>query len=178
MNTNLFNSGFSSSNPFSMSNANVNPTTQDLENSLMQSYARLEALKQKQNQLQQPSTGQRTVFTDIAEEFEGLSTDETNFIVNSQDYQRLNAKYQDEFSQFLIAKFSNEYIQTGNAKTLEEMLFTIRQKKDQYKQKFAADINEIRDQNKSLVEKNNQLAENNQVLQEQLKAIQERLRGV
>jgi FtsZ-binding cell division protein ZapB len=84
-------------------------------------------------------------------------------------------QYQDEFSQFLISKFSAEYIQTGNAKTLEEMLFTIRQKKDQYKQKFAEDINEIRDQNKNLVEKNNQLAENNQILQEQLKAIQERL---
>jgi FtsZ-binding cell division protein ZapB len=178
MNTNLFNSGFSSSNPFSIGNVN-SQTTQDLENSLMQSYARLEALKQKQNQLQQSSsTQQHNVFTDIATEFEGLSTDEINFIVNSQEYQRLNSKYQDEFSQFLISKFSNEYIQTGNAKTLEEMLFTIRQKKDQYRQKFAEDINEIRDQNKNLVEKNNQLAENNQILQEQLKAIQERLQGV
>jgi regulator of replication initiation timing len=175
MNTNLFNSGFSSSNPFSIGgNMNNTQITQDLENSLMQSYARLEALKQKQNQLQQP-VGQNTVFTDIADEFEGLSTDESNFILNSHEYQNLNAKYQSEFSQFLISKFANEYIQAGNGKTLEEMLFTIRQKKDQYKQKFAADINEIRDQNKSLVEKNNQLAENNQVLQDQLKAIQERL---
>jgi FtsZ-binding cell division protein ZapB len=51
------------------------------------------------------------------------------------------------------------------------MLFTIRQKKEQYKQKFAEDINEIRDQNRNLVEKNNQLAENNQALQEQLKKL-------
>jgi FtsZ-binding cell division protein ZapB len=87
----------------------------------------------------------------------------------------LNAKYQNEFSQFLITKFSNEYIQTGNVKTLEEMLFTIRQKKEQYKQKFAEDINEIRDQNKTLVDRNNQLAQSNQLLQEQLKAIQEKL---
>jgi predicted nuclease with TOPRIM domain len=177
MNTNLFNSGFSSSNPFSIGGIN-NQTTQDLENSLMQSYARLEALKQKQNQLQQqPQIGQNTVFTDIASEFEGLSSDESNFIVNSQEYQRLNAKYQNEFSQFLIGKFAGEYIQSGNAQTLEEMLFTIRQKKEQYRQKFAEDINEIRDQNKTLVEQNNQLAENNQALQEQLKVIQERLRG-
>jgi regulator of replication initiation timing len=177
MNTNLFNSGFSSSNPFSIGGIN-NQTTQDLENSLMQSYARLEALKQKQNQLQQqPQIGQNTVFTDIASEFEGLSSDESNFIVNSQEYQRLNAKYQNEFSQFLISKFAGEYIQSGNAQTLEEMLFTIRQKKEQYRQKFAEDINEIRDQNKTLVEQNNQLAENNQALQEQLKVIQERLRG-
>jgi FtsZ-binding cell division protein ZapB len=147
-----------------------NSTTQDLENSLMQSYARLEALKAKQNQLQQPQQ-LSTVFTDIASEFEGLSSDEANFIVNSNEYQNLNAKYQQEFTQFLISKFSSEYIQTGNVRTLEEMLFTIRQKKEQYKQKFAEDINEIRDQNRNLVEKNNQLAENNQALQEQLKML-------
>lgn len=139
----------------------------------MQSYARLEALKKQQSQLQ-PQI-QNTVFTDIASEFEGLTSDEANFIINSQDYQRLNSKYQNEFTQFLISKFAGEYIQTGNAQTLEEMLFTIRQKKEQYKQKFAEDINEIRDQNKNLVEKNNQLAENNQALQEQLKVIQEKL---
>jgi hypothetical protein len=173
MNTNLFNSSFSTSNPFGINNGDT--TSQDLENSLMQSYARLEALKQKQSQLQNNQIQQATVFTDIASEFDGLSNDETTFIVNSNEYQRLNNKYQNEFSQFLIAKFANEYVQTGNAKTLEEMLFTIRQKKEQYKQKFAEDINEIRDQNKSLAEKNNQLAENNLLLQQQLKAIQEKL---
>jgi regulator of replication initiation timing len=175
MNTgNLFNSNFSSSNPFNISGNN---TTQDLENSLMQSYARLEALKAKQNQLQnnQISQPQSTVFTDIAGEFEGLSSDESNFILNSKEYQILNERYQNEFTQFLISKFSGEYLQTGNVRTLEEMLFTIRQKKEQYKQKFAEDINEIRDQNKNLVDKNNQLAESNQLLQKQLKAIQERL---
>jgi FtsZ-binding cell division protein ZapB len=169
MNTNnLFNTNFSTSNPFNMSAMN-NPT-QDLENSLMQSYAKLEALKAKQNQLQQP-TVVNTVFSDIAKEFEGLSSDEMNFIINSDEYQKLNGRYQDEFTQFLIAKFANEYLQTGNAKTLEEMLFTIRQKKDQYKQKFTEDINQIKDQNKNLVEKNNLLAENNQALQEQLKKL-------
>jgi FtsZ-binding cell division protein ZapB len=143
----------------------------------MQSYARLEALKAKQNQLQnnQVTQHQSTVFTDIAGEFEGLSIDESNFIVNSKEYQTLNERYQNEFTQFLISKFSGEYLQTGNVRTLEEMLFTIRQKKEQYKQKFAEDINEIRDQNKNLVDKNNQLAESNQLLQQQLKAIQEKL---
>jgi len=175
MNTgNLFNSTFSSSNPFNISGNN---TTQDLENSLMQSYPRLEALKAKQNQLQnnQISPPQSNVFTDIAGEFEGLSSDESNFIINSKEYQILNERYQNEFTQFLISKFSGEYLQTGNVRTLEEMLFTIRQKKEQYKQKFAEDINEIRDQNKNLVDKNNQLAESNQLLQKQLKAIQEKL---
>jgi hypothetical protein len=54
-------------------------------------------------------------------------------------------QYQTEFSQFLLAKFSQEYIQSGNGRTLEEMLSVIRKQKDKYKQKFASDINEIRD---------------------------------
>jgi ATP-dependent Lon protease len=171
----IFNSNYSTSNPFNMNG--ISPT-QDLENSLMQSYAKLEALKAKQNQFQQNvqvSSPQHTVFTDITSEFDGLSSDEVNFIVNSNEYQNLNSKYQNEFTQFLISKFSGEYLQIGNVKTLEEMLFTIRQKKEQYKQKFAEDINEIRDQNKNLVDRNNQLAQNNLLLQEQLKAIQEKL---
>lgn len=179
MNTNnIFNSNFSSSNPFNMGNSANNG---DLESSLLQSYAKLEALKAKQNQMQVQPTQQyqpNNVFTELSAEFEGLSADETSFIVNSQDYQRLNTKYQNEFSQFLIGKFAAEYSQTENIRTVEEMLFTVRQKKEHYKQKFAEDLNEIRVQNKNLVDTNNQLAQNNQLLQEQLAAIQEKLKGV
>lgn len=165
----MFNSNYSTSNPFSFNNK----TTSNIEDSLMQTYAQLEALKAKQNQLNNGSQYQQsTVFSDIANEFKDLSDDEHNFIINSTEYQNLNNKYQSEFSQFLINKFSNEYLQTtGNTRTLEEMLFTIRSKKDQYKQKFAKDINEIRDQNKELLERNNALAANNIELQNQLKKL-------
>lgn len=165
----MFNSNYSTSNPFSFNNK----TTNNIEDSLMQTYAQLEALKAKQNQLNSMNNpNQSTVFTDIANEFKDLTDDETNFITSSPEYQNLNNKYQSEFSQFLIGKFSNEYLQTtGNTRTLEEMLFTIRSKKDQYKQKFAKDINEIRDQNKELLERNNTLAANNIELQNQLKKL-------
>ena len=166
----MFNSNYSTSNPFSFNN---NKTTSNIEESLMQTYAQLEALKAKQTQLNNGAQYQQsTVFSDIANEFKDLSDDEHNFIINSTEYQNLNNKYQSEFSQFLINKFSNEYLQTtGNTRTLEEMLFTIRSKKDQYKQKFAKDINEIRDQNKELLERNNALAANNIELQNQLKKL-------
>jgi hypothetical protein len=55
------------------------------------------------------------------------------------------------------------------------MLFTIRNQKDKYKEKFATDINEIRVQNQDLLNKNNQLAENNLALQKQLEEIKSRL---
>jgi hypothetical protein len=154
----MFNN-YSTNNPFSFNNGK---TTSNIEDSLMQTYAQLEALKAKQNQISSGTQlGQATVFTDIANEFKDLTEDEISFITNSSEYQSLNNKYQSEFSQFLISKFSNEYLQTtGNTRTLEEMLFTIKSKKDQYKKKFANDINEIRDQNKELAERNNQLAAN------------------
>lgn len=180
-NNNIFNSGLSSSNPFSLNNSGL----QNTENSLMETYAKLEALKARQNQIntafqaqqntQQQPQQRLTVFTDIANEFNNLSEDEINFIVLSKEYESVNSKYQNEFSQFLINKFSNEYLQTGNTRTLEEMLSVIRKKKEQYKQKFADDINEIREQNKTLLDKNNELAENNERLQEQLKTIQNQL---
>lgn len=173
-NNNLFGSQFSTSNPF---NSGVNPT---LDASLAESYARLEALKQQyaaaqnqQNNLQKAQPA--TVFTDINNELKGLSEDETAFILSSKEYQEANQKYQSEFSQFLINKFSTEYLQTGNTRTLEEMLLSIRRAKEKYKDKFAADINDIRDQNKDLLEKNNKLAESNEELQKQLEEIKSRL---
>jgi chromosome segregation ATPase len=170
--SNIFSSPLSGTNPFTPSlTSTAGPSYDDLASS----YAKLEALKAKQNQLYNP-VQPATVFTDINQELNGLSEDETTFISNSPEYQAVNAKYQNEFSQFLIAKFSNEYLQsTGNSKTLEEMLSVIKRQKEKYRERFANDINEIRDQNKSLLEKNNELAESNATLQKQLKEIQERL---
>jgi hypothetical protein len=147
-----------------------------LDSTLADSYAKLEALKK---QYQQPSNQQpqqvSTVFSDIDTELKNLSEDELAFITSSKDYQLATAKYQNEFSQFLINKFSSEYLQTGNTRTLEELLYVIRKEKEKYKDKFAADINEIRDQNKDLLTRNNQLAENNLALQKQLEEIKNRL---
>lgn len=166
MNNSIFGNNLGYNNPFTPA-ANSNSI---LDESLAQSYAKLEALKKQYSTPQQS-----TVFTDIESEFKNLSEDEIQFITSASDYQNLNAKYQTEFSQFLINKFSNEYLQVGNTRTLEEMLYVIRKQKDKYKDKFASDINEIRDQNKSLLDKNNQLAENNQMLQKQLEEIKSRL---
>jgi molybdopterin converting factor small subunit len=156
-------------------NSQFQNTPSILDASLADSYAKLEALKRQQQQMQQPVVQQSTVFTDIADELKNLSEDESVFITSSKEYQTISNKYQAEFSQFLINKFSNEYMQTGNTRTLEEMLYVIRQQKEKYKDKFATDINEIRDQNKTLLDRNNQLAESNLALQKQLEEIKSRL---
>jgi multidrug efflux pump subunit AcrB len=167
-NNSIFGNGLNYNNPF-LSSTNNQQSTDDI---LAQSYAKLEALK-KQYGDSKPQHA--TVFTDIEGELKNLSEDELQFVVNSPEYQQVNLKYQNEFSQFLINKFSNEYIQIGNTRTLEEMLYIIRNQKEKYKDKFANDINEIRDQNKSLLDRNNQLAENNQQLQRQLEEIKAKL---
>jgi regulator of replication initiation timing len=166
MNNNIFGTTTNYTNPFSN-------TPSVLDSSLADSYAKLEALK-RQQQYQAPVQN-ITVFTDIENELKNLSEDETQFITSSKEYQTISNKYQAEFSQFLINKFSNEYLQTGNTRTLEELLYVIRSQKEKYKDKFATDINEIRDQNKSLLDTNNKLAESNQALQKQLEEIKARL---
>jgi hypothetical protein len=169
MNNSIFGTNYNTTNPFSN-------TPSVLDATLADSYAKLEALKRQQQQLQQASVPQHsTVFTDIDSELKNLSEDEMSFITGSKEYQAISNKYQAEFSQFLINKFSNEYIQTGNTRTLEEMLYVIRTQKEKYKDKFATDINEIRDQNRDLLNKNNELAESNQALQKQLEEIKARL---
>jgi hypothetical protein len=166
-NNSIFGTNTNYTNPFSN-------TPSVLDASLADSYAKLEALK-RQQQLQQTIPTQSTVFTDIDNELKNLSEDEMAFVTNSKEYQTIANKYQAEFSQFLITKFSNEYLHTGNTRTLEEMLYVIRNQKEKYKDKFATDINEIRDQNKNLLDKNNQLAESNLALQKQLEEIKSRL---
>jgi gas vesicle protein len=164
-NNGIFNSNYSMSNPFGMNGQN-----QSLDASLMEAYNKLEALKN-----QQPQYAIKTVFTEISDEFKDLSSDESAFIVSSKEYQNAFNKYQTEFSEFLTNKFSNEFLQVNGGRSVEELLFTIRKQKDQYKTKFANDINEIRDQNRELINKNDQLANNNAELQKQLKEIQSML---
>jgi molybdopterin converting factor small subunit len=181
-NNSIFNPSYSQSNPFTLPATTTAPA---INSELIDSYARLEAIRQRQAELNAMSqkaaipdvqaTARKTVFSDIADEFNGLSEDETAFITNSPEYQKLNNKYQAEFSNFLISKFSNEYMQSGNTRTLEELLYEVRRQKDRYKEKFAEDINQIRDQNKQLTDQNNALALSNQELQEQLKEIRAKL---
>lgn len=169
LNNGIFNSSYSTSNPFGLSGP-----TQNIDASLLDAYNKLEALKNQQNSFNANNTV-RTVFTDIADEFKDLPVDESNFISSSKEYQEAYNKYQVEFSEFLTARFANEFLQTNGGRSAEELLFTIKKQKETYKSKFAKDINEIRDQNKELINRNNQLADNNAELQKQLNEIQQML---
>jgi hypothetical protein len=169
LNNGIFSSNYSTSNPFGTNGL----SQQSMDATIMDAYNRLEALKSQQNF--NANNKIKTVFTDIADEFKDLPDDEMKFISSSKEYQEAYNKYQVEFSEFITNKFSNEFLQVNGGRSLEELLFTIKRQKENYKSKFANDINEIRDQNKELISKNNQLADNNAELQKQLNEIQKML---
>ena len=165
-NNSLFSSQFSTSNPFMNQPQSISQIDQNIANV----YSQLEALKNPQQNQQR----QNTVFTDIFNEMKSMSDDEKAYIFSTKEYVAANAKYQEEFSTFLINKFSGEFLQ-NHQRTMEELLSVIKNKKEQYKNKFADDVAEIRERNKDLADKNAALAKNNQILQEELKKIQMKL---
>jgi membrane-anchored protein YejM (alkaline phosphatase superfamily) len=164
--SNSFLSGFggqTSPNPLDVSNLNSKA------NDLSKMYAELEMLKGNQ------APARRTVFADIAMEMENASEDERIFIENSKEYISLNQQYQTEFSAFLIEKFGNEYASSKYAETPERILKIIKDKREEYKNKFAENLNEIKESNKTLINKNEELLKVNETLQKQLAEIQSKI---
>jgi hypothetical protein len=145
---------------------------QGSEDKLNQLYQEMEMLKQyKQG-------NKRTVFTDIADEMKDISEDEKRFIETSKEYMEASAKYQNDFSMFLVQHLGDEFTRSEFGKSPEQILAIIKKKKDEYKNRFAENINEIRDQNNNLALKNEELARTNLDLQKQLAEIKKQLGGL
>lgn len=160
-NTNTSNSIFSS--PFQNQNS---------EDRLNQLYQEMEYMKQRQNGI-----SQKTVFTEISDEMKDISEDERHFIESSKEYTIASQKYQSDFSMFLIENFGADFAKSKYGKSIEEVLATIRQKKEDYRNHFAENISEIRNQNNTLAQQNDALAKMNLDLQKQLAEIQKQLGG-
>lgn len=137
----------------------------------------LKELYAKINATAAPSTENRTVFTDISTELASLSNDEKEFVFSSDEYIAANGKYQMEFSNFLIDKFSNEFLAI-HQKTMEELLGAIKASREKYRNKFAADIASIKKVNTDLEQRNKELLESNAILQRQLETIQQKIGAI
>lgn len=159
-----------SSNPF------ASPFSNQGDTSIEDAYKKLEFLKQQSiQQNQQPQV--RSVFSDIQKEWSETSEDERIFIENSKEYQTANNNYQQAFSLFLIEKFGNEFSNSPHGRSAEEVLAVIKNKKEKYKDKFASDIEEIKQKNSKLEENNSTLLKQNELLQEQLLEIRSKIGG-
>lgn len=152
------------SSPFQSQNSN---------DRLNQLYQEMEFMKQHQTNQQQ-----RTVFTDIAEEMKDVSVDERRFIETSDEYLSASQEYQNYFTLFLIDFLGADFLNSRYGKSPEKVLAVIRQKKDDYKNRFAENISEIRSQNNTLAQQNDALAQANMELQKQLADIRKQLGGM
>lgn len=151
------------SNPYG-----TNEKTQD---QLADAYKKLELLKQQEMN----KAPERNAFSDISEELKGLSEDERTFIESSKEYIEASQAYQQAFNSFLIEKTGSEFLKTKYGTTVEKLLAVIKNKKDNYRNKFAEDIEAIKNTNSKLEKNNEELLKANSLLQQQLEAIQKKL---
>jgi hypothetical protein len=164
------------SNPFQNNSENTlfsNSYLNNASNNFAEAYKKLELLKQQANGGQPPE--KKTVFSEIFAEWDASSDDEKIFIENSKEYIEANSEYQKAFNTFLIEHLGNDFIHSKHGLSAEKLLNTIRNRKDAYKNKFAADIESIKEINSKLEKNNEELAKTNLDLQKQLEDIQKRL---
>jgi rubrerythrin len=164
--------------PFNTSNSNnlFSSPVYDSNSRLNELYKNMELLKQNQQNPQQ--VNQKTVFSDISEELKNISEDEKRYLESSEPYIMAFQGYQTGFSMFLIERFGNEFSSSPYGKSAEEFLATIKKQKEEYKNRFAKNITEIKEKNDALASQNNELAKVNQSLQAQLLEIQKKLGGL
>lgn len=135
-------------------NNNVfNPTSNPDLNDL---YGKIEALKAQKEQVLNPPR-KRTVYDDINDTWNSLSSDEQHFIENSDEYKNANIFYQQQFNAFLIERMGDEFLKSKYGTAPEKVLGVIKEKKDEYQKNLSNDISTIKEQNKLLMKQNEEL---------------------
>lgn len=112
-------------------------------NNIYEELARL-----KNATLKMPSY--RTVFTDIADEWNKCTAEEQAFINNDEDYVKSNLKYQQAFNSFLLEMVGQQFVVSPYGKTAEEVLLTLRQAKERYRQNTDNTVRSVQEQNEVL----------------------------
>lgn len=112
-------------------------------NNIYEELARL-----KNATLQMPSY--RTVFTDIADEWNKCTAEEQAFINNDEDYVKSNLKYQQAFNSFLLEMVGQQFVVSPYGKTAEEVLLTLRQAKERYRKNTDNTVRSVQEQNEVL----------------------------
>lgn len=107
-----------------------------------------ELARLKNASLQLPSY--RTVFNDIADEWNKCTAEEQTFINNDEDYVKSNLKYQQAFSSFLLEMVGQQFASSQYGKTAEEVLVAMRKAKDKYRQKADSTVKSVQEQNEML----------------------------
>jgi hypothetical protein len=113
------------------------------EQNIYEELARL-----KNATLQMPTY--RTVFNDIADEWNKCTAEEQAFINNDEDYVKSNLKYQQAFNSFLLEKVGQQFVMSPYGKTAEEVLLTMKRAKERYRQNTDNTVRSVQEQNEIL----------------------------
>lgn len=113
------------------------------EQNIYEELARL-----KNATLQMPTY--RTVFNDIADEWNKCTAEEQTFINNDEDYVKSNLKYQQAFNSFLLEMVGQQFVMSPYGKTAEEVLLTMKRAKERYRQNTDNTVRSVQEQNEIL----------------------------
>ena len=113
------------------------------EQNIYEEIARL-----KNATLQMPTY--RTVFNDIADEWNKCTAEEQAFINNDEDYVKSNLKYQQAFNSFLLEMVGQQFVMSPYGKTAEEVLLTMKRAKERYRQNTDNTVRSVQEQNEIL----------------------------
>lgn len=92
----------------------------------------------------------RTVFNDIADEWNKSTLEEQTFINNDEDYVNANLKYQQAFNSFLLEMVGQQFVASPHGRTAEEVLLALRKAKDKYRSQANTTVKTVQEQNAAL----------------------------
>lgn len=106
--------------------------------------------KQLQQLQSTPLNNYRTVFNDIADEWNACSEEERNFINNDTEYASANLAYAQQFNAFLIEQFGLQFANSKYGASAEKVLVALRNARSRFHAATAEDVKRIKDENAAL----------------------------
>lgn len=106
--------------------------------------------KQLQQLQSTPLNNYRTVFNDIADEWNACSEEERNFINNDTEYASANLAYAQQFNAFLIEQFGLQFANSKYGASAEKVLVALRNARGRFHAATAEDVKRIKDENAAL----------------------------
>lgn len=106
--------------------------------------------KQLQQLQSTPLNNYRTVFNDIADEWNTCSEEERNFINNDTEYASANLAYAQQFNAFLIEQFGLQFANSKYGASAEKVLVALRNARGRFHTATTEDVKRIKDENAAL----------------------------
>lgn len=92
----------------------------------------------------------RTVFNDIADEWNACSDEERKFIEQDVEYAQANINYAQQFNAFLIDQFGLQFVNSKYGASAEKVLLSLKNARGRYHTNAIEDVANIKRENADL----------------------------